>query len=237
MYSEDPSNRANPQELKGGNLGWFNRGQLLPEFEVASFDAKEGDIVGPILTEYGFHVIKVNEKRAVEDNEQVNASHILLTIQPGRGTENKLKDSASIFALESNEYGFFTLADSLNLEVFDSNSVRKESIFVENFGVGRSAVNFAFNNVEGSTSDVIKNDNFFGVFFLDSIEEKATLTYDDVKDDLKNEFLIEFKKNYIKSLAQSVKDRNKNNFNFAKVAEENPEFEYVAEASSNLRKL
>ena len=234
MYSEDPSNRANPQELKGGNLGWFNRGQLLPEFEVASFDANEGDIVGPIMTEYGFHVIKVNEKRIVENNEQVNASHILLTIQPGRGTENKLKDTASIFALESNEYGFFALADSLKLEVFDSNSVRKESIFIENFGVGRSAVNFAFNNVEGTTSDVIKNDNFFGVFFLDSVEEKTTLTYNDVKDDLKNEFLTEFKKNYIKSLAQSVEEKNKNDFNFADVAKENPKFEYVAEASSNL---
>ena len=234
MYSEDPSNRANPQELKGGNLGWFNRGQLLPEFEVASFDANEGDIVGPIMTEYGFHVIKVNEKRIVENNEQVNASHILLTIQPGRGTENKLKDTASIFALESNEYGFFALADSLKLEVFNSNSVRKESIFIENFGVGRSAVNFAFNNVEGTTSDVIKNDNFFGVFFLDSVEEKTTLTYNDVKDDLKNEFLTEFKKNYIKSLAQSVEEKNKNNFNFADVAKENPKFEYVAEASSNL---
>ena len=234
MYSEDPSNRANPQELKGGNLGWFNRGQLLPEFEVASFDANEGDIVGPIMTEYGFHVIKVNEKRTMENNEQVNASHILLTIQPGRVTENKLKDTASIFALESNEYGFFALADSLKLEVFDSNSVRKESIFIENFGVGRSAVNFAFNNVEGTTSDVIKNDNFFGVFFLDSVEEKTTLTYNDVKDDLKNEFLTEFKKNYIKSLAQSVEEKNKNNFNFADVAKENPKFEYVAEASSNL---
>ena len=234
MYSEDPSNRANPQELKGGNLGWFNRGQLLPEFEVASFDANEGDIVGPIMTEYGFHVIKVNEKRTMENNEQVNASHILLTIQPGRGTENKLKDTASIFALESNEYGFFALADSLKLEVFDSNSVRKESIFIENFGVGRSAVNFAFNNVEGTTSDVIKNDNFFGVFFLDSVEEKTTLTYNDVKDDLKNEFLTEFKKNYIKSLAQSVEEKNKNDFNFADVAKENPKFEYVAEASSNL---
>ena len=234
MYSEDPSNRANPQELKGGNLGWFNRGQLLPEFEVASFDANEGDIVGPIMTEYGFHVIKVNEKRIVENNEQVNASHILLTIQPGRGTENKLKDTASIFALESNEYGFFALADSLKLEVFNSNSVRKESIFIENFGVGRSAVNFAFNNVEGATSDVIKNDNFFGVFFLDSVEEKTTLTYNDVKDDLKNEFLTEFKKNYIKSLALSVEEKNKNDFNFADVAKENPKFEYVAEASSNL---
>ena len=101
--------------------------------------------------------------------DRVNASHILLTIQPGRGTESELKDTASIFALEATEYGFFSLADSLGIEVQDSNELRKESIFIDSFGVGRSAVNFAFNNVEGSTSDVIKNDNFFGVFFLDRI--------------------------------------------------------------------
>ena len=234
MYTEDPSNSANPQELKGGNLGWYSRGQLLPEFEIASFDANKGDVVGPILTEYGFHVIKINDKRVVEENEQVNASHILLTIQPGRGTENKLKDTASIFSLEATEYGFFTLADSLNLEVLDSNSIRKESIFIENFGVGRSAVNFAFNNVEGSTSDVIKNDNFFGVFFLDSIKNETVLTFDDVKEDLKQEFLSEFKKNHIKNLAQSIKESNQDDFNLGKIAEKNPDLEYVAETSSNL---
>ena len=150
-YTEDPSNSADPKNLKGGDLGWFNRGQLLPEFEVASFEAEKGAIVGPILTDYGYHVIKVNDKRTVDSNEQVNASHILLTIQPGRGTENELKDTASIFALEATEYGFFTLADSLGIEVLDSNELRKESIFIDSFGVGRSAVNFAFNNVEGST--------------------------------------------------------------------------------------
>ena len=138
----------------------------MPEFEIASFEAEKGSIVGPILTQYGYHIIKVNDKRTVESNEQVNASHILLTIQPGRGTENELKDTASIFALEATEYGFFALADSLGLEIQDSNGLRKESIFVDNFGVGRSAVNFAFNNVEGSTSDAIKNDNFFGVCLL-----------------------------------------------------------------------
>ena len=78
--------------------------------------------------------------------------------------ENELKDTASIFALEATEYGFFALADSLGLEIQDSNGLRKESIFVDNFGVGRSAVNFAFNNVEGSTSDAIKNDNFWSIF-------------------------------------------------------------------------
>ncbi len=233
-YTQDPSNSADPQNLKGGDLGWFNKGQLLPEFEIASFEAKKGSIVGPILTQYGYHVIKVNDKRTVESNEQVNASHILLTIQPGRGTENELKDTASIFALEATEFGFFALADSLGLEIQDSNGLRKESIFVDNFGVGRSAVNFAFNNVEGSTSDAIKNDNFYGVFFLDKVDKETVISFEDAKEDLKNEFLSEFKKNYIKTLAESIKDNNQGEMNLSEIYQANENLEYVAETNSAL---
>ena len=233
-YTQDPSNSADPQNLKGGDLGWFNKGQLLPEFEIASFEAEIGSIIGPILTQYGYHVIKVNDKRIVESNEQVNASHILLTIQPGRGTENELKDIASIFALEATEFGFFALADSLGLEIQDSNGLRKESIFVDNFGVGRSAVNFAFNNVEGSTSDAIKNDNFYGVFFLDKVDKETVISFEDAKEDLKNEFLSEFKKNHIKTLAESIKDDNQGEMNLSEIYQENENLEYVAETNSAL---
>ena len=233
-FTEDPSNSADPQNLKGGDLGWFNKGQLLPEFEIASFEAEKGSIVGPILTQYGYHIIKVNDKRTVESNEQVNASHILLTIQPGRGTENELKDTASIFALEATEYGFFALADSLGLEIQDSNGLRKESIFVDNFGVGRSAVNFAFNNVEGSTSDAIKNDNFFGVFFLDKVDKETVIPFEEVKEDLRNEFLSEFKKNHLKTLAESIKDNNQEEMSLSAIYKNNENLEYVAETNSAL---
>ena len=233
-YTQDPSNSADPQNLKGGDLGWFNKGQLLPEFEIASFEAEIGSIVGPILTQYGYHVIKVNDKRIVESNEQVNASHILLTIQPGRGTENELKDIASIFALEATEFGFFALADSLGLEIQESNGLRKESIFVDNFGVGRSAVNFAFNNVEGSTSDAIKNDNFYGVFFLDKVDKETVISFENVKEDLKNEFLSEFKKNHIKTLAESIKDNYQGEMNLSEIYQDNENLEYVAETNSAL---
>ena len=234
MYTEDPSNSANPQELRGGSLGWYNKGQLLPEFEVASFDGKKGDIVGPILTDYGFHVIKINDKRVVDESEQVNTSHILLTITPGRGTENKLKDTASIFALEANEYGFFALADSLGLEINESSPIRKESIFIDDFGVARSAVNFAFNNIEGATSDAIKNDNFYGVFFLDSVEDESILSFEDAKEDLKTEFLSNFKNEQIKNLAQSLKDNSAEEMNLLALSQKNESFEYVAESSASL---
>ena len=122
----------------------------------------------------------------------------------------------------------------MGLEIQDSNGLRKESIFVDNFGVGRSAVNFAFNNVEGSTSDAIKNDNFFGVFFLDKVSKETVISFEEVKEDLKNEFLSDFKKNHIKTLAESIKDNNKGEMDLSAIFQNNENLEYVAEANSAL---
>ena len=53
-YSEDPGSKDN-----GGDLGWFGRGEMVPEFENAVFGAKPGDIIGPVQSQFGLHVIKV----------------------------------------------------------------------------------------------------------------------------------------------------------------------------------
>ena len=232
-YTEDPSNSINPYSLKGGNLGWFDKGQMVPEFDLASFDANKGDIVGPVLTDFGFHIIKIEDKRTTEDgNDQVNASHILLTIKPGRGTENNLKDTASIFALEAEEYGFFNHADSLGMEVFESNDVEKESIFINDIGVARNAVNFAFRSDVGSISEPVKNDNFFLVFYLDKIKDKTVKSLDDVREELTLKFENELTKEQIKSLAESLGINS--NTDLSNVAEQNENFEYVNSVTSKL---
>lgn len=60
-FSQDPGSKD-----KGGELGCQGEGSFVPEFEKAAFNADEGEVVGPVETEFGQHVIKVTETRAAE---------------------------------------------------------------------------------------------------------------------------------------------------------------------------
>jgi len=52
-----------PSGKKGGNLGWFGRGMMVKEFENVCFKAKKGDILGPVKTQFGWHIIKINDTK------------------------------------------------------------------------------------------------------------------------------------------------------------------------------
>lgn len=70
LYSEDPGSR-----MRGGELGFMGRGQLLPEFANVAFNLQDPNKVSKIVeTEYGFHIIQLIEKRG----DRINCRHILL---------------------------------------------------------------------------------------------------------------------------------------------------------------
>lgn len=54
-----------PSGEKGGELGWFGMGQMVPEFEQAVAELKPGEISEPIQTQFGWHVVKLNDEREV----------------------------------------------------------------------------------------------------------------------------------------------------------------------------
>ena len=80
LYSQDPGSAS-----KGGELGFFSRGDMVGEFEAAAFALKPGEVSPIIETQYGFHIIQLIERRG----NTINARHILII--PKVSTEDLLR--------------------------------------------------------------------------------------------------------------------------------------------------
>ncbi|HON35596.1 MAG: peptidyl-prolyl cis-trans isomerase [Methanothrix sp.] len=52
-----------PSGKDGGDLGWFGRGRMVPEFEKAAFEGEKGKVIGPVKSQFGYHLIRVLERR------------------------------------------------------------------------------------------------------------------------------------------------------------------------------
>ncbi|MCH8838745.1 MAG: peptidylprolyl isomerase, partial [Candidatus Marinimicrobia bacterium] len=164
-FSEDPGSGPS-----GGELGWFGKGQMVPAFDSAVFGAQPGYVVGPIRTQFGYHVIKVHEVREQEDGPQVNASHILLKVALGPGSLDQLRNQANIFSYDAADSSFETALKMHALEARTSSGLREADKYLPPpVGMMRSVVRFAFGAEVGDLSDVYANDNCFLVARLNEV--------------------------------------------------------------------
>lgn len=90
QYSDDPSAARN-----GGNLGYFTAFQMVYPFESAAYNTQEGSISLPVRTRFGYHLIKVEDKREAQGS--VSVSHLMLRIKPER--QDSLEKRNKIFEL------------------------------------------------------------------------------------------------------------------------------------------
>ncbi|MFQ3575055.1 MAG: peptidylprolyl isomerase [Cytophagales bacterium] len=84
IYSEDPSAKVN-----GGNLGYFTSLQMVYPFENAAFNTKVGEVSMPVRTRFGYHILKVNDKRPSQG--QVRVAHIM--VRYNAEDEDDMKDA------------------------------------------------------------------------------------------------------------------------------------------------
>lgn len=179
-YSEDNSAQ------NGGDLGYFERGRMVPEFEEAAFNASVGEIVGPVKSKFGYHIIKVtDQKKENGEVKEVKASHILVKFKAHQETFEDAQYAAvnfrdEIYSLGGDENSFKQAADNLGLKIKEAAFTQKTDRTNE-LGIVPGLGDFLFNNESGSMSTIMVSNAGYIMMKIKEIRSERERTLDEVK--------------------------------------------------------
>ena len=165
----ESSDSASARE--GGSLGRGTRGRFVPEFENAAFALAPGEMSAPVLTSFGYHLIKVDEKKG----DTISVRHILLPIQQSdsaaTATDRRADELARI-AASSDKPGVLEEASRKlgvpirSAAVLDTDALTIDGKFIPSVGP------WAFQGVRpGETSDLFDAEDGYYLGRLDSLRQ------------------------------------------------------------------
>ena len=152
-YSEGPSA---PQ---GGDLGYFAKGKMVPAFENVAFQLNTGDISKPVHSRFGWHIIKLYDKRTKDGVEEIRASHILLKEEASEATKDNLEILANDLYTKAKDLGLDKAAEELAYEITETKEIYESTKYIGGIGRNEELVKFAFDNKIGKLAEPVLKDD------------------------------------------------------------------------------
>ena len=214
-FSDDPGSGAN-----GGDLGWFGPGRMVEPFEKAAFGAGIGQVVGPIETQFGYHLIEV----LARVDKEFQLADLVLTIRPSLETIGNAEDGAADLGYFAQESGDFAAEvakhDKLTLETVQ---VQEEMDVIPGLGSSQDIKKFLTTAKVGDISEVIELNDDFVVLHVSEITPSGHRSFEEVRAELEPQARLEKKKRIqverLRTAAQGKDD-----------------LETIAEAASTIRR-
>lgn len=149
QWSQDTGSGKN-----GGDLGWFDHGKMVPEFEQVAFSTPAGEISEPFLSQFGWHIVQTTDRRMGPRGEEVSARHILIRINPSAETVQMIKSRALQLHTQANLMGLTAAASELGIELQETPTFLASDTFIRGLGRDSALLNFAFSNPLGAIPDI-----------------------------------------------------------------------------------
>ncbi|KPL19433.1 MAG: hypothetical protein AMJ92_03055 [candidate division Zixibacteria bacterium SM23_81] len=201
IFSQGPSGKD------GGDLGFFGRGVMDSAFEAGAFALQEGEISMPIRSSFGWHIIKLEERRASGTEEEVRARHILLKVTPSQQTLEALLDQVDKLAQSAKEVGLEQAAQEAGFEVMQTGLFHEGSQFVPGLGKASDAAKFAFSSKRGEIGGPFENEKGLSLVSIRERENAGIPPLDKVKKQVESALIREKQKQLAREKAMGFQNR------------------------------
>ncbi|HRO42664.1 MAG TPA: peptidylprolyl isomerase [Flavipsychrobacter sp.] len=170
-FSDDPGSK-----IKGGDLGYFGYGAMVPEFNDAAFLGAPGDLK-VIKTQFGYHVIKVTDQRNF--SPAVKLATITKPLAPSTETENTAFAKANEFAgRNSNDKAFDEAIKKEGINKLQAQNVKVNDFVLQGLGSSREIIRWMYEAKAGEVSPVFNLEGRYVIAKLTNIQNKGLMKID-----------------------------------------------------------
>jgi len=188
---------------KGGDLGWFGKGQMVKEFENASFKGQIGKIQKPIKTQFGYHIIKVTGK----SKKKYVVEKIVNEIKASATTLDRAFNNAGDFSYVAEKNDFTSEAELLTYPIQESSSFTEDTRVIPGLGANNALLRFAFDSDLNEVSSAFKVPAGYVVATVSEIIDEGIKPFEEVSANIKSKFLREQKLARANSITQEIREK------------------------------
>jgi parvulin-like peptidyl-prolyl isomerase len=187
----------------GGSLGKMRRGQTVPAFEQAAFAIPVGQVSEPVLTQFGYHIIKVSSRT----NDEADVSHILIPITRSQENEDRLLDRADSLETLGQDLPLQQVAARMGLRIRDG-ELNDSTPFLPGVGAADDAAQWIFKDGQpGEISEVFETPQVYYMVELVSKRESGVASLDATTPMIRQKLIAQKKIEKAKESARNIVDK------------------------------
>ncbi len=195
QYSTEPN-----AATTGGDLGWFGKGRMVKPFEDVALKGKPGQILGPVKTQFGIHIIKIEGR----DSREVKIADIALPVKTSSQTKDDVFQRAQDFAYVAKDGKFEKDAEGFGLQVRETPAFQKGGM-IPGLGMNESVSKFAFDKDLGDLSEAYQVNGGVAVFKISEVKKDGVRPFDEVKSLLQPRVLRKKKMAMLKTVVEKIR--------------------------------